>query len=55
MKNILCFGDSNTWGYDPVTGSRYAYDVRWTVETAADAARLPHPGVRPQGPHDRVS
>lgn len=30
MKNILCFGDSNTWGYDPVTGSRYAYDVRWT-------------------------
>lgn len=19
MKNILCFGDSNTWGYNPVT------------------------------------
>ena len=20
MQEILCFGDSNTWGYDPVTG-----------------------------------
>ncbi len=23
MKTILCFGDSNTWGYNPVDGSRY--------------------------------
>ncbi|EDQ02700.1 SGNH/GDSL hydrolase family protein [Shewanella benthica] len=30
MKNILCFGDSNTWGYEPVVCTRYAYDVRWT-------------------------
>jgi len=30
MKNILCFGDSNTWGYTPGTGERYAADVRWT-------------------------
>ena len=30
MKNILCFGDSNTWGYAPVTGMRYPWDVRWT-------------------------
>ena len=30
MKNILCFGDSNTWGYTPGTGERYAQDVRWT-------------------------
>jgi len=36
MKTILCFGDSNTWGFDPVsmTGSpyplRHAADVRWT-------------------------
>lgn len=29
MKNILCFGDSLTWGYDPVTTSRYAYEDRW--------------------------
>lgn len=30
MKNILCFGDSNTWGYAPATGLRYPHDVRWT-------------------------
>jgi lysophospholipase L1-like esterase len=30
MKTILCFGDSNTWGYDPATQERFAHDVRWT-------------------------
>ena len=30
MKNILCFGDSNTWGYAPGTAVRYAQDVRYT-------------------------
>ena len=30
MKVILCFGDSNTWGYDPATKSRFPRDVRWT-------------------------
>lgn len=30
MKHILCFGDSNTWGYTPGTGVRYPADVRWT-------------------------
>lgn len=30
MKTILCFGDSNTWGYDPVSQKRYARAVRWT-------------------------
>ena len=30
MKNILCFGDSNTWGFEPGSGQRYAPDVRWT-------------------------
>src|SRR5262249_19027184 len=29
MKTILCFGDSNTWGYDPVTGGRFPGEVRW--------------------------
>ena len=29
-KRILCFGDSNTWGYMPGTGDRYPEDVRWT-------------------------
>jgi len=30
MKHILCFGDSLTWGYNPVTSTRYAYEERWT-------------------------
>ena len=30
MVNILCYGDSNTYGYDPETGLRYPKDVRWT-------------------------
>jgi lysophospholipase L1-like esterase len=30
MKNILCFGDSNTWGYEPLVARRYPTDVRWT-------------------------
>lgn len=29
MKRILCYGDSNTWGFTPATGKRYAPDVRW--------------------------
>jgi len=27
---LLCFGDSNTWGYAPLTGERYAWRERWT-------------------------
>ena len=27
---ILCFGDSLTWGYDPVNKVRFSDDVRWT-------------------------
>jgi lysophospholipase L1-like esterase len=30
MKNILCFGDSNTWGYDPATQTRFPREIRWT-------------------------
>jgi lysophospholipase L1-like esterase len=26
----MCFGDSNTWGYDPSTGTRFARETRWT-------------------------
>jgi lysophospholipase L1-like esterase len=29
-KTILCYGDSNTWGYNPATQGRYARDERWT-------------------------
>ena len=42
MKTILCFGDSNTWGFDPVSlGSspyalRFPHDVRWTGVLACE-------------------
>jgi lysophospholipase L1-like esterase len=29
MKRILCYGDSNTWGYDPVSKDRLDRDTRW--------------------------
>jgi lysophospholipase L1-like esterase len=29
MKRILCFGDSNTWGHDPVTQDRFDAETRW--------------------------
>jgi len=29
VPTILCFGDSNTWGFIPGTGERFAPDVRW--------------------------
>jgi len=30
MIKILVFGDSNTWGYKPVSGKRYKLEFRWT-------------------------
>lgn len=30
MKQILCYGDSNTHGYDAFTGGRLDYTRRWT-------------------------
>ncbi len=37
MKNVLCFGDSNTYGYDPRSyfGGRYDADSRWVDILAA--------------------
>lgn len=29
-KSILCFGDSNTWGYNGKNGTRFDSDTRWT-------------------------
>ncbi|MCR5672155.1 MAG: hypothetical protein K6F87_00385 [Lachnospiraceae bacterium] len=29
MKKIICFGDSNTYGYDPATGGRFDENTRW--------------------------
>ena len=30
MKHILCYGDSNTWGFQPGFGGRYPRPHRWT-------------------------
>jgi lysophospholipase L1-like esterase len=30
MFEVMCFGDSNTWGYDPSTQERFPRNVRWT-------------------------
>ena len=30
MKQILCFGDSNTYGLIPGTKDRYDWDTRWS-------------------------
>ena len=30
LKKILCFGDSNTFGYIPNNGARYDKNTRWT-------------------------
>jgi lysophospholipase L1-like esterase len=27
---ILCFGDSNTWGFNPTNGARHSLSARWT-------------------------
>ena len=30
MREILCFGDSNTYGLIPGTKERYKENIRWT-------------------------
>ncbi|MDR2709033.1 MAG: SGNH/GDSL hydrolase family protein [Elusimicrobiota bacterium] len=30
MKNVLCFGDSNTYGYNPHNFGRFEWHQRWT-------------------------
>lgn len=29
VKKIVCFGDSNTWGFNPLDGTRFEKGVRW--------------------------
>ena len=31
MKKILCYGDSNTFGFNPTDGSRFNEKTRWTA------------------------
>ena len=45
---ILCYGDSNTWGFIPGSGERYSGDVRWTgvlQMLLGDAATVVEEGV----------
>ncbi len=30
IRRVLCYGDSNTWGYMPGSGHRFDSDTRWT-------------------------
>lgn len=30
MKKIICYGDSNTFGFNPKDGSRFDENIRWT-------------------------
>ena len=29
--SVVCYGDSNTYAFDPYTGGRYPYEKRWTT------------------------
>ena len=39
MYTVVCFGDTNTWGYDNRSGDRLAYDERWTGVLAKELGR----------------
>lgn len=30
MRTVLCYGDSNTWGFNPSTRERFSISERWT-------------------------
>ena len=53
MKTILCYGDSNTWGYDPATEERYPLEVRWVSVLARELGSDYH--VIPEGLNGRTT
>ena len=53
MKTILCYGDSNTWGYDPTTEERYPLEARWTSVLARELG--PDYLVIPEGLNGRTT
>lgn len=57
MKTILCFGDSNTWGYNPSNGQRYDKAIRWPSVLAAtlDAAFPGEFEIIPEGQNGRTT
>jgi lysophospholipase L1-like esterase len=42
LPTVVCYGDSNTWGYDPATTDRFPRDVRWPGVVARDLASTAH-------------
>jgi lysophospholipase L1-like esterase len=50
MKTILCYGDSNTWGFNPRTGGRYDFKTRWPMALAG----ILNKNAPPEDPRWRV-
>jgi lysophospholipase L1-like esterase len=42
LPTVVCYGDSNTWGYDPATATRLPRDVRWPGVVSRDLAGIAH-------------
>ena len=53
MKTILCYGDSNTWGYNPATEQRYPLEDRWVSVLARELG--PDYLVIPEGLNGRTT
>ncbi len=53
MKTILCYGDSNTWGYNPITEARYPLEQRWVTLLERDLG--PDYLVIPEGLNGRTT
>lgn len=53
MKTILCYGDSNTWGHNPITQERYPLEQRWVTRLARDLG--PDYLVIPEGLNSRTT
>jgi lysophospholipase L1-like esterase len=53
VKTVLCYGDSNTWGYNAATQTRHPYDQRWTTLLAGELG--PEYLVIPEGLNGRTT
>jgi len=42
LATVVCYGDSNTYGFDPVTHGRLPRAVRWPGVVAAELAGIAH-------------
>ena len=54
---ILCFGDSNTYGYDPRSflDDRYPADVRWNPDLSALDFSLVEATEFPGTSHEKIT